>query len=193
MALLLLISYLIRNNVNKAFDHIDKALEISSQTVSISNDSLKSILLKDKAYGTTVEELEKISLGFHKLIDSTMNELISQTGGWKKSDKKDLENPRNKDVPTQILVEDKLGDEIEKLISETSKKYNAIIQRELNADSIEIPLKLNMNHLNASDKSWAEYNFNQMPLYAVLPIFRKYKQDEYLSIGIIYSHLASEK
>ena len=143
----------------------------------------------------TPEAPKIASKGLNSFIDSTINTLIIQTGGWKENTNgREVANPQNTNIPTQILVTDKLGDTIMQLIEKTSAQYNEIIQNELGIDTIQIPLKLEAHHhLKESGMTWSEYNFDHMPLMAILPLLRKIKNDDTESKAMIFKLMMNKK
>lgn len=194
LAVFIPLAYVLSKEISNALNIVDKGLAASNQTYEQTNEDLKNILLRESKYGATVEKIERISLAYNALMDSTINVLISQSGGWKaNSNEQELANPKNRVVPTKILAAGKLGDTIEERIRETSIEYNEIMKTVLNDQITELPLKLRMDQIKQANQTWAEYNFNQMPLMAVLPILRKLKNDENESKSIIYNIMADGK
>jgi len=194
LVLLFAFAYVATKEVSNAFKLVDKGLAETNQTYEDTNEALKNVLLKHSEYSLTVEKIENISTKYNTLLDSTIQLLINQTGGWKQeSNENELANPKNHGVPTKILVTDKLGEKLEQEISKASNQYNEILKVDLGIDTVQIPLKLRMDHIEKSSKTWTEYNFDQMPLMAVLPILRKFKNDEKESKSIIYRIMANEK
>lgn len=184
----------ISKKLSSSFILADKELLGSYQNIEKSNDALMNLLINDQKYGQTIQSIENTSSSFNMFLDSIINLLITNTGGWKENTNETvLANPNNRNIPTQILIEKGLGQDIMNKIIETSSYYNKILKNELDAQSIEIPLRINMEHIKESGKTWPEYNFKQMPLMAVLPILRKFKYDETESKAKIYRFIANEK
>lgn len=194
LALIFAFAYVVTKEVSNAFKIVDKGLAETNQTYGETNEALKNVLLKHSEYGSTVEKIEKISLEYNSLLDSTINMLVKQSGGWKQdSNQQELAKPNNYEVPTKILIAEKLGDKLEQSIIKTSTQYNEIMNIVLNDNTTDLPLKLQMDHIKQTNKTWVEFNFDQMPLMAVLPILRKFKNDESESKSILYRIMANEK
>lgn len=186
--------YFISKEVSDAFIIVDKGLEKSNLSIHKSNEALKNVLIQNEIYRPIIQDIENTSSNFSNFIDSTIHLLIVQSGGWKEnSDESELAYPRITDIPTQILVSNGLGEKIEQKIIETSSKYYEVLHIKLNADSLGIPLEIDRNHMKETGKTWAEFHFDQMPIMAVLPILRKFKNDENESKAIIYRHIANEQ
>ncbi len=194
LILLIVFAYVVTKEVSNAFELVDKGLTETNETYKKTNEALKNVLLKHSEYASTVQVIEKASSEYNSLIDSTINLLIEKTGGWKQdTHQQELANPKNYMVPTKILVKDKLGDRLEESIKKTSIIYNEILKVNLKDDTTELPLKLLTNHIQRENKTWTEYNFDQMPLMAVLPILRKLKSDDNESKSIMYRIMSHDK
>jgi len=191
--LLLAFAYVASKEVANAFQLVDKGLASTTKTFEQSNEALKNALLKTREYKPIVEKIESTSFRFNTLIDSTINQLVIQTGGWKVgTNKLEFSNPKNYEIPTRIMISEKVGDKIERVIKQTNLNYIGILKDELTVDTIEIPLKLNYEFKEKHDKTWSEMNFDHMPLFALMPLLRKFKNDESESKAIIYRYMASQ-
>ena len=73
----------------------------------------------------------------------------------------------------------------------TSSEYNRILQEELAADSIVIPLKLDLDFAGKHNKTWSEKNFDHLPMFVVIPLLSKFKVDESESKAILYRQMAN--
>jgi len=194
IVLLAIFAYVTTKEILNAFEIVDRGLAESNRSYENTNEALKDVLLKNSEHSELVERIERISLEYNAFMDSTIHLLVSQTGGWQQgSNQKELVNPRNRIVPTRILVANGLGNKIEQSITKTSAQYNEIINVNLGIDTIQVPLKIQIDHRKQSSETWAEYNFDQMPLQAVLPILRKFKNDEKESKLIIYQLLVDDE
>ena len=123
--------------------------------------------------------------GVHDNGDYVMKEKDGQEYRYK------LKGIKNKDVTTKMMVMDGAGDELEAKIVETRanivKAYTDVLNDHgktfgLKPDDIKSRIEnfdanLNLNVTNewedSDKKSWAEYNFKQMPVAAVLPSLTK--------------------
>ncbi len=194
IVVLLILAVFLSRIVTKAFQDVDEALLNSTNTYTPSNEVLKDILLEDDVYSELVKDIEATSLEFNSLIDSTINLLVLQSGGWKEgTDKKELFDPKNARVPTRILIMEGIGAEIENAVINVAQSYNRILQDELEVDSVDIPLKINTQYKEEGDITWAEYHFNQLPLMAAIPLLRKLKRDENESVSIVYQQMANKE
>lgn len=187
-------AYVISREVSDAFTLVDKGLAESNRSSYESNEVLKNALLQNEANRPLILEIEKSSSSFNSFMDSTINLVIINSGGWKKnSNGSELANPRNYEASTQVLVTNGLGDEIEQRIIETRESYNDILSSKLNTDSLELPLKINRTRAKEEGKTWAEFTFDHLPLMAALPMLRKFKNDENESKSLIYRFMANRK
>lgn len=168
------------NEIFDAFKIVNKELTEEREQMHTSNEELKSKLVLSK-YKSEVDSIEMISHKYNSLIDSTINQLVYQTGGYKKGTK-ELANPENKSIPTKILVTDRLGYKIQDAISSTSMTYQNVLTK-MNADTLAIPLTI-VDKING--RSWVEYSFDQMPLMSVIPVLRVYQNHESRSKNILY-------
>ncbi len=186
--------YLINKEVRHAFKTVDKGLSQKIEQIEGSNSALSHFLVKDQRYTEDVQNIMKTSKEFNSFIDSTIQELIVQSGGWKENtNQSELANPNNYEVPTKILVDEGLGDDIEQLILETSVIYNKILQKHVLVDTISIPLKSNLETAKKPQQSWSEFCFSYMPLMALLPMLNKFKNDEAISRDLIYRSMVNKQ
>jgi len=193
VVILVVFAYVASKEVSNAFQIVDKGLINTNESFEKSNETLKNALLKTKEYQLIVEEIDSISSNFNTLIDSTINQLMAQTGGRIKGTKNnELTNPQNYEIPTRILISEKVGEKIEQSIKQTNLSYNRILRHKLGVDTIDIPLKLNYEFQKKNNKTWPEMNFDHLPLMAVMPLLSKFKNDEKKSRANMYNFMANK-
>ena len=158
VVIVVVFAYVASKEVSNAFQLVDKGLVKTNESFEQSNETLKNALLKTKEYQSIVEEIDSISSNFNTLIDSTINQLMVQTGGRIKGTKNnELTNPQNYEIPTRILISEKVGEKIEQSIKQTNLSYNRILRHKLGVDTIDIPLKLNYEFQKKNNKTCLLY------------------------------------
>lgn len=188
-----------------AFFMIDKGIKKSNEIVGTANDAIiKSISKQVEAYPqyeeyeTKANEAHKISKEFYEYVKGIREEIIDAAGGIDPETKKPKDK-KNKDITTRILVDEGRGTELEKKIEETRKKFEALMSVETEEDKkavAEVMENLALTVDDAykkSDKaSWAEYNFKQMPVAAVIPMFTKFQNDAKTSETALLNYFAKK-
>ena len=192
ITLLLILGYWATKKVEKTFQLLNENLVTENKTSMEANESLKNSLLNTAEYEALIKEIEALSISFNSLIDSTIDQLVIQTGGWtKENNKTGMAGSKNHETATRILIEEKVGEKLEQAILHTSSEYNRILQEELAADSIVIPLKLDLDFAGKHNKTWSEKNFDHLPMFVVIPLLSKFKVDESESKAILYRQMAN--
>lgn len=188
VVMLIVFAYVASKEVSNAFKLVDKGLVQTNETFEQSNEALKNALLKSSEYKLIVEEIDSVSKNFNTLIDSTISQLVAQSGT--KNNK--LANSKSYEVSTRILITEKVGEKIERSIRQTNISYNRILSEKLGVDTIDIPLKLNYDFQEKHNKTWPEMNFDHLPLMAVMPLLSKFKNDEKKSRANMYRYMANK-
>ena len=187
-----------------AFKVVDKGLVKSNEALDKTNAALPAEIAKfaekNKAeFGKYVERTgpaKKATEDFTGYIDGIIKEMIDAAGGYitDKDGNQVIKDYKNKDVTTRILVNEKKGDEIEKRIvnlkNELSKLFD---EKDMATESTKLSLNIDESWKKSKDKkSWAQYNFQQMPVAAVLPILNKIKNDAKSSESAVLNYLMNK-
>lgn len=211
--------------VMNAFKTIDDSLQksntITNQAINDQQKALKDLLsdeskAKYRPLSDAVTDIRQEITSFNEYVDNIKNNLIDgagdQNGAVDDGDflypenpaKKIIKGKKNKDVTTQMLVNDGVGDELEAKIAEVRQNiidiYSKVITENADAFDIKtggkvdpekvkaniasfannISLDIDQNWQEQSDgdkNSWADFRFRQMPLISVLPLLTKFQTD----------------
>ena len=211
--------------VMNAFKTIDESLQKSNATTNKAVDEQQKALaelLSDKTkekfrpLGEAVTEIRQEINGFSDYVDGIKDNLIDQAGDKsgavddadflypENPSKKIIKGKKNKDVTTQILVNDGVGDELETKIEEVRNNIIEIytnvvtdnaetfdlmtagkvdpekVKANISSFSENISLDIDQDWREKSDgdkNSWADFRFRQMPLISVLPLLTKFQTD----------------
>lgn len=186
-----------------AFFMIDKGIKKSNEIVGKGNDAIISAITKQveaypqyEEYEDKAKEAHEISKEFYAYVKGIREEIIEAAGGIDPETQKPKDK-KNKDLTTRILVDEGRGAELEKKIKETREKFEALMAGDPDKEAIETVmnnLALNVDDAyKKSDKSsWAEYNFKQMPVAAVIPMFTKFQNDAKTSETALLNYFAEK-
>jgi len=179
----------------------EKLVVSNTQTLP---EAIKEAAKKDKKYDVYVEHitpLRDLTQGFVDYVQEIEDKLIDEAGDKDGSHNKDQEGDyifkkghwelvgkKDKDVTTRLLVadvnndEDGMGDELKKRILKAREEYVKFFDDEDAAKAtglitLDISEDLEAVEADPEVKTWAQYNFFQMPLAATLPIFEKIRND----------------
>jgi gliding motility-associated protein GldM len=171
-----------------AFFALNKGLKSSNGIVDNSNGLLKgSIDEQVKAYPNPqnfgfkgqAEQAMKISKEFETYVNGVINEMITAAGGIDShySDGRPVRY-KDKDVTTNMFINNKKGEEIQKKIAETRKAFLALLPADKQKE-METSIALNVDAIAPDSKAanWSEYKFKQMPVAAVMPTLTKFISD----------------
>lgn len=195
------------NTTNKAIDEQQKALN-----ELLADESKK----KFAPLGVAVSDIRAEIKSFSGYVESIKDDLIDAAGNRNgevddedylypdQPAKKIPKGKKNKDVTTRILVNDGVGDELEKKIGEVREKITKIytevvtenaatfdlmtdgkvdpakVEANVKSFSENISLDIDQNWREVAEKdkvSWADFRFRQMPLVSVLPLLTKFQTD----------------
>lgn len=181
-----------------AFKVVDDGLNKSNTVLDSENsakpDQIQKLSKKKEAelakYAEMAPKVRALSQEFSDYIDGIVNKLIDDAGDRNGSvgdgdyydikGRKELKGIKNKDVTTQMLVDEGKGEEIKAKILELRSKFLEYVD-EADRAAFESKLALNIDEeswkATKDKKSWADFNFRQMPLGATMPIFTKFKND----------------
>lgn len=178
---------------NASLDKINNALPAQIQEFSKKKPEFAK-------YAERTQPAADATQDFVAFLDGVMDRMVKETGGYvpdeHSSNPNDtrLKGYKDKDVTTRILVNEGVGNEIEKRIVALHDKLAALFDE---PDKAEYVPKLSMNVDDAwkgsrDKKSWAQYNFQQMPLAATLPILNKLKNDAKSSESTVLNYLMNK-
>ncbi len=190
-----------------AFKLVDKGLVKSNGVLDNANDRIPAEVARlakkePKRLGKYTERTEptrELAKIFCDSIDAVVTRLKDFNGDGIYNDEDDvikldengveynryIRNKKNKDITTRYLVgpvpADNAGKgaQIEEMVKEYRQKFLELIDEEdREAFGSKIALNVDEDYKHSKDKlNWSHYNFFQMPVAAVLPIFSKLKND----------------
>ena len=181
------IGYFTSKEISGTFNDLRLNLESSNETIDSINSELYLVLSNEENQKIKIKKIKRLFDDLELHIDSVTNLLILESGGWKNENNKlTLKNPKDKVHVNRILVEKGHGTAIKEKIELTRRNILNTVGDIIEAE--DIPLSIDEKHLEF-DKTWAEYKFESMPLFSILPIFSKIINDSKRSETIIYKRL----
>ena len=186
--------------VMNAFFSLDRGMTTSGKIVDNNNNAvLASISATASAYPTDKnkdleiksKEAQVIGQDFVKYIDGIRLKLFDIAKGPSKADPTIPQDIRNKDVTTNLFINEKLGDEIEAKIKETREKLLALTGNDPNV-SKNLPLDIEKLPEGTKMKTWAEFKFKQMPVAACFPLLGKMQTDAKSSTSAVMNWAAEQ-
>lgn len=178
-----------------AFLTMDKSIVESSEIVAQSNRQMLAAINQQAEAYSQFEPLSKkaekavsVSEVFYQYVSDLKQEIIEKSGGL---DEKELpKGIKDKDITTRMLVEEGRGDELEKRIITLRSELLSLIDDVKIKDQLErsIPLNVKPIPVDSDKKSWAAFNFHQMPVAAILPLLSKFQNDARISETAILNY-----
>ncbi|MCB9306322.1 MAG: gliding motility protein GldM [Lewinellaceae bacterium] len=186
--------------VMNAFFSLDKGMKTSGSIVDNNNNALLAGMSataeayptdKNKELQAKAAEAQRIGDEFVKYIDGIRDRLFEIAKGPSESNPDIPRDIRNKDVTTNMFINENVGGEIEAKIKETRNKFLALTN---NDPVVSKNLPLNIEDLppNTEMKTWAEYKFKQMPVAACFPLLGKMQSDAKSSTSAIMNWAAEQ-
>lgn len=201
-----------------AFFLINRGIVSSNKVFDDSNNFAEGALIKNaeqdlSRYGKLVDaakQVRSISKDFTTYIEAIRTDLVNESGGYyPDNDDKHPGQPKgykNKDATTNLLVNQKKGDDIELRVSQTREKVLSIINGLKNTEGTaineaklaelekSITLSISDDWKKAKPKrpSWSHFTFNQMPVAAVFPILSKFQNDMKSSEAAVLNFLVNQ-
>ncbi len=186
-----------------AFKLVDKGLSKSNAVLDAANAPIPDIvakLAKKKpelaTYAERTSPVRELSKEFCTYIDEMWDELVENGGGrYPEDDPKhagEIKGKKNKDVTTRMLVDGGTGEELKQRILDTREKFMTYIdEADRAAFMSSVTMEIDDESWKSSkDKnSWSAYNFKQMPLGAIMPMFTKFKNDAKSTESAILNYL----
>ena len=203
-----------------AFKIVDKGLIKSNKTIEESNKALPELIRdgakKKKAleqYAERIDPSHELTVNMKQELEDIIESLIDMSGNQDgeyndedyvyKDGKKTttLRGKKNTDVTTRLLVKQGKGEELKANLLEFRAQIMALVDEEDRASfANEIPPII--DDVTWKDKAatksanakfdWATFNFKQMPVQAVLPIFRKFQNDVISTESKYLNYLANK-
>jgi gliding motility-associated protein GldM len=186
--------------VMNAFFSLDKGMKTSRGIVENSNTALLGSIsstaeayptAQNKDYEAKSKEAQRIGDDFVKYIDGVRSKLFDIAKGPSKENPDIPQDIRNKDVTTNLFINEGLASEIKAKIEETR---NQLLTLTGNDPEVAKSLPLEIEELPAGTKmtSWEEFKFKQMPVAAVFPILGKMQSDAKSSTSAVMNWAAKK-
>ena len=186
--------------VMNAFFSLDKGMKASRDIVQRNNEAMiKGIDEQAKAYpspkndelASKAKEAQRVADEFVTYMDGIRTKLFEIAKGPSEANPDIPQDIRNKDVTTNLFINEGLGAEIEGRIKETREKLLALTG---NDPALASSLPLNVEELpkDTKMKTWAEFKFKQMPVAACFPIVGKLQSDAKSSASAIINWSAEQ-
>ncbi|HRI58486.1 MAG TPA: gliding motility protein GldM [Saprospiraceae bacterium] len=186
--------------VMNAFFSLDRGLKGSMDIVQKSNDRLKANIDKvadayDKPenvkYKNNAAEAQRVTQEFVQYIDGVRAKLFDIAKGPSTADPSIPKDVRNKDVTTNLFINEGLGVEIENKIKETRDKLVALADNDTEV-AAQLPLNIEPLPAGVKAKNWPELKFKQMPVAACFPILGKLQSDAKSSASAVLNYCAKK-
>ena len=202
-----------------AFKLVDKGLTKSNAVLDAANEPIPgqvAKLAKKKPelqkYADRANPVREVSKEFVDYIESVKDYMIDASGN--KNGQKDegdykvingveqLKGKKNKDITTKYLVLGKKnqgidpeGPKIKQKIIDTREKFLTFIDdadKQTFMSNIALEIDDESWKKSKDKKSWTDYNFRQMPVGALLPMFTKFQNDAKATEAAILNYLLSK-
>lgn len=197
-----------------AFKVVDKGLVESNDAYDDRNKDLPTIIKEGakkkpelQKYADRVDAVRQTGSEFDDYVQEMINHMIddggNRNGTVDEGDYEtyrgvtDLKGQKDKDVTTRFLVNEGKGEELKNKILEYREKYLSFVDAE-DRDRVaaNLPLEIDdeswRNSIDKSKKTWADFNFRQMPLQATLPILNKFINDSKASESAVLNYLVEK-
>ena len=167
-----------------AFMTMDKSLSESNELVNRSNLQLMAAIDEQADAYSQFDELRQkakqvrsLAEQFYQYVDELKTKLIETSGGY--DEKGTLKGLDDKVTTTRLLVEEGRGEALEEEIQRVREELLELVEdvevrKQLAAN---IPLAIAPLPEGTDKKTWAQFNFQQMPLAATLPMLSKFQND----------------
>jgi len=186
-----------------AFKMVDKGLAKSNTALDDKNNAVPQ-LIRDAAkkqasfqvYADKIDPIREKSSELVEYIEGIKKTMVDVQGY--KTDKitglQELVGKKDKEITTRMLVYDGKGEELKAKLEQYRLDILELVDEEdREAFTKEIAVQIDEDTWKAKGKkSWAEMNFKQMPLQAVLPIFTKFVNDVKSTEAAALNNLATK-
>lgn len=186
------------------------AFKLVSDGMNTSNDAIveknAQVLkaFKNQASSEAKEKAESSAIQAQTLIDQFLTqvetmryEMISKSGGWRieDGDTVGIKDLKNYNDPTAYLINQKKGEELKGMIDKLREDLLTLpgldpAMRESLSSQMSLSTTYNEKAaLKLGKKSWAEYNFDHVPVVAINTLFDKFKGDALTSGSLVIETL----
>lgn len=194
-----LLSLNVSAEVLHAFFSMDESLSESNRLVDGSNQQLVAAINEQadaytqfEPFRAKAEQVQTTAREFFDLVGEMKIELVEAAGGIGEDGMPKRKD--DKDVTTRLFVKEGRGDVLEKQILETRNQLLALVDdpEARAAIGAGIPLKINDLPEGTDKNTWAEFQFQQMPVAAVMPVLTKFQNDVKVAETAILNHYADQ-
>lgn len=198
--------------VLKAFDRVDKGMKNANTVVDGSNvilrDAIATGVEQDPKYAILADkasEASALSNEFCTYLEGVKQRLFDESGGYKSKEdpSKGLKGAKNTEIPTNIFVDNGLGDEIKAKITQLKSDFISIIDTSIaNHESVladyESTLTLGKGVIDFTPDpkhpkyDWKTETFQKVPVAAVFPMLTAFQADAKRAEASMLEKLKSE-
>jgi gliding motility-associated protein GldM len=184
--------------VMNAFFSLDKGIKNSMNIVENANGKLMESINKqadayksenNDKYRQRAQEAQTLTNEFVKYIDDVRAQVFELGRGASDYDPDIPKDIRNKDVTTNLFINEGKGAEIEQRIRDTRTKLLELADNDQAVEQ-QLPLRIEDLPPGADAKNWPELKFKQMPVAAVFPILSKLQSDAKSSAASVLNYCA---
>src|SRR5699024_1696374 len=166
-----------------AFEVVEKGLKGSNEVLDKNNSHLPPEIEKLsrkreslRTYAERTKPIPELSYDFSNYVDEIVDFMVVES--WRYLEDGSHTGFQNKDITTRYLVNEGKGDELEDRLRGLEDAFLEFVDPEdRDRMASEISIDIDESWKNSDKKSWADFNFRQMPLLATMPIFEKIKND----------------
>ena len=181
-----------------AFFMVDKGIKKSNAIVGTANESIIKAITRQveaypeyKEYEGKAKKAHDLAKEFYNYVQVLRDNIIEESGGYAEDGKP--AGKKDKEVTTRILVDEGKGAELEKEIIKIRDELLALVDEKDRAGFMEaLSLGIDSSYIDSEKKDWASYNFDHMPVAAVLPMFSKFQNDAKTSETALLNYFAEK-
>jgi gliding motility-associated protein GldM len=186
--------------VMNAFFALDKGLKNSAGIVDKSNGQILDGINKqadayknpnNEKYRENAKQAQQIAADFVSYIENIRTDLMNKAQGPSDADPTIPKDIRNKDITTNMFLNEGLGGQIEAKINETRQKFLALVDGDKSVEA-SLPLIVEALPPGVESANWVEYKFKQMPVAAVWPTLGKMQTDAKTSATAVLNYCANK-
>jgi gliding motility-associated protein GldM len=183
-----------------AFFMVDKGIQKSNYIVGTANENIISAIEKtvdaypkNKQYEEKSKKAHELAQRFYDYVQVLRDNIIEESGGMDEESNKPV-GKKDKEVTTRILVDEGKGLELEKEIIKVRNELLALIDDPTEKAQLSkaLALEIDDSYKGSEKDSWAAYNFDHMPVAAVLPMFSKFQNDAKTSETALLNYFAKK-
>jgi gliding motility-associated protein GldM len=186
--------------VMNAFFSLDKGLKNSRNIVESSNDKLMESINKqadayknpnNAKYSGNAKTALQIGADFVSYIENIRGDLMTKAQGPSDADPTIPKDIRNKDITTDMFMNEGLAGQIKERIEKTRTELLALADNDAGV-AASLPLVVEALPPGVESKSWEEYKFKQMPVAAVWPTLGKMQTDAKTAVTAVLNYCAQK-